>query len=109
MSLGRKTWVSWLASSDGTFGEFVRHPFLKDTHLDFLKRKVEANAHSWAGGEGNIGGLVTRLDLLTIPTVGVELGWVVPQLGVVVNVVESDNADRVLGELVAARQDHVDL
>lgn len=77
--------------------------------LDLLQGEVEANAHPLAGREGDIRSLVAVLDFLRVPAVRVEVVGVVPEFGVVVNVVEGRDNDGFFGELVAAWEDEVGL
>jgi len=82
---------------------------LREEDLDLLKRKVEADAHTLAGTERYVGGLVSVLDLRGVPTVGVELVGVIPEIRVVVNMVNSRDKNCVLRDFVTSRKDKVGL
>ncbi|GKT95657.1 LOW QUALITY PROTEIN: short-chain dehydrogenase/reductase [Colletotrichum tofieldiae] len=90
-------------------GELVAVDELGQEDLDLLQGKVEADAHAGARREGDVRRVGAVLDLLRVPAVGVEAGGVVPDQVVVVNVVQGGDADGVLGQLVAAGEDHVNL
>lgn len=89
--------------------ELVAPDKLGKEDLDLGQSKVEANTHARALGKGSVGALGSVLDGVGVPAVGVEAARVLPDLLVVVDVVEGRDDNGVLGQSVAAGQDHVDL
>ena len=82
---------------------------LGQKHLHFLQRKVEPDAHARTCRKGDIRRLVAVAHRLGVPAIRIKASWVVPDSGIVVDVVQGRNDDRVGGDLVTAGQDHGDL
>lgn len=89
--------------------KFIVVDQLREEDLDLLERKVEADAHTRSSTERYIGGLVSVLDLWGVPTVGVKLVGIIPELRVVVNMVKSRDNNCILRNLVTSGKDKVGL
>lgn len=101
--------VRLVLNSLGTsLAELVAVYQLGEKDLDGLQHITVTNAHTLTGSEGNESAL-GDVGLVTEPAVRVEASWVVPGLGVVVDVPSLGNHDGVLGEFVGAGQDTVNL
>lgn len=92
-----------------SLGPLVPVDQLRQENLDLEQGKVETDTSSLALCKGDVRRSVAVLDLFGVPSVGVESCRVVPELGVVVDVVESGDHNAALGDLVAAGEDEVNL
>ena len=82
---------------------------LAQQDLDLEQRKVESDARSRTSSEGHVSTAVARLDLLRVPSIGVEAEGIMPVLRVGVDRVQRRDYDDVLGQPEATGQNDVRL
>ncbi|CAD6448261.1 e1fb92d0-a088-4127-b796-d078646f61e8 [Sclerotinia trifoliorum] len=73
----------------------------------FLQREIKTDTHARTSREWYICGLVSRFHLFRIPTIRIKFCWGVPDLGIVVNMMNANNHYGSFGNAVTTWDNYI--